>query len=225
MQTETENRPSDKNRVSVGIPYVQGLSERVKKTLKPYGITTYFKPCNKLRQKLVNIKDKQPKEKRSHIVYGIKCEDPGCQETYIGETQQSLKARMNQHRKPSTAGENYSSAVFAHLDITGHSFKTENVVILDREGDWFRRGVKEAIWERVENPTLNKKGACAFNYLMFGTLLSEQFLVVSHLGIPQGRGKVTCLHVNNNLHVQSFSLKKSSGSGRNVTNCNVSSSI
>ena len=58
---------------------------------------------------------------------------------------------MNQHRKPSTAGDSYNSAVFAHLDITGHSFKTENVVILDREEEWFRGGVKEAIWERVEN--------------------------------------------------------------------------
>ena len=96
------------------------------------------------------------------IVYGIKCEDPGCQETYVGETQQSLKARMSQHRKPSTAGENSNSAVFTHLDITGHTFKTENVVVLDREEDWFRRGVKEAVWERVENPTLNKRGGLRF---------------------------------------------------------------
>ena len=84
-QTGTDNRSNNKAKVSVGIPYVQGLSERVKKTLKPYGVTTYFKPYNKLRQKLVNVKDKQPKEKRSHIVYGIKCEDPGCQESYIDE--------------------------------------------------------------------------------------------------------------------------------------------
>ena len=131
-------------------------------------------------------------------MYGIKCEDPGCQETYAGETKQPLKARMSQHRKPSTAGGHYSSAVFAHLDITGHSFKSENVVILGREEDWFRRGIKEAIWKSVENPTLNKRGAIAFSYLIFGTLLSEQFLVVSQLGIPQGRGKVTCMHVNSN---------------------------
>ncbi len=136
------------------------------------------------------------------IVYGIKCEDPGCQETYVGETQQSLKARMSQHRKPSTAGENSNSAVFTHLDITGHTFKTENVVVLDREEDWFRRGVKEAVWERVENPTLNKRGACVFSFLMHGTLQSKQFLVVSRLGIPQGGGKLTCNHVNSNLHVQ-----------------------
>ncbi len=61
---------------------------------------------------------------------------------------------MSQHRKPSTAGENSNSAVFTHLNFTGQSFTTVNVVILDREEDWFKRGVKEAIWERVENPTL-----------------------------------------------------------------------
>ncbi len=69
---------------------------------------------------------------------------------------------MNQHRRPSTAGDTYNSAVFTHLDITGHSFKTDNVVILSREEDWFLRGVKEAIWERRENPTLNKRGGLRF---------------------------------------------------------------
>ncbi len=66
--SNAENRSTNKAKASVGIPYVQGLSERIKKTLKPYGITTFFKPYNKLRQSLVHVKDKKPKEKCSHIV-------------------------------------------------------------------------------------------------------------------------------------------------------------
>ncbi len=161
-----------------------------KKILKPHGITTYFKPANKLRQKLVHVKDKQPKEKCSHVVYGIKCDDPGCSETYIGETQQSLKARMNQHRKPSTAGDSYNSAVFAHLDITGHSFKTENVVILDREEEWFRRGIKEAIWERVENPTLNKRGGLRFQLSHAWNIAIKKIPCRLSPGHPSGRRQV-----------------------------------
>ena len=34
---------------------------------------------------------------------------------------------------------------------------------LDREDKWFDRGVKEAIWERVEETKLNKKGGLGFN--------------------------------------------------------------
>ena len=47
------------------------------------------------------------------------------------------------------------------LDSTGAK-------ILDTERDWRRKGIKEAIWERVEDPTLNRKR---------GSVLS-----VSHLG-------------------------------------------
>ena len=31
---------------------------------------------------------------------------------------------------------------------------SKGVKILDKEGDWRRRGIKEAIWERVEDPSL-----------------------------------------------------------------------
>ena len=47
------------------------------------------------------------------------------------------------------------------LDATGAK-------ILDRERDWRRKGIKEAIWKRVEDPTQNIKR---------GSVLS-----VSHLG-------------------------------------------
>ena len=141
----------------VTIPYVAGLSERLKNTYKTFGITTSYKPSNTLRSKLVNVKDKQPKEKRSNVVYGITCANAGCDNSYVGETKQSLKTRANQHRRPSS-NEAQNSAVFIHLKDSGHNFAFEDVRILDREDKWHERGVKEAIWERVEQPSLNKTG-------------------------------------------------------------------
>ena len=46
---------------------------------------------------------------------------------------------------------------------------SKGVKILDNERDWRRRGIKEALWERVEDPTLNRKGGAPV-------------LSVSHLG-------------------------------------------
>ena len=51
-----------------------------------------------------------------------------------------------------------TSAVYTHLKSAGHAFSLEDVVVLDREEQWYRWGVKEAIWERVDNPSPNKKG-------------------------------------------------------------------
>ena len=140
------------------IPYIAGVSEKIKKHLISFGIGAFFKPINTLRSKLVKIKDKTPWEKRSHLVYGIKCGGAGCHESYVGETQQALRKRMYQHTKPS-AKEEQNSAVYNHLKATGHAFDLkDNVTILDSEESWVRRGVKEAIWERVESPSLNRRG-------------------------------------------------------------------
>ena len=79
----------------------------------------------------------------------------------MGETKQSLQARLRQHRRPS-AGDAYDSAVYTHLHNTGHTFNNKEVVILDREEGWFERGVREALWERVEKPSLNRTGGLRF---------------------------------------------------------------
>ncbi|XP_072041441.1 uncharacterized protein [Amphiura filiformis] len=120
------------NNARVTIPYIAGLSERVKKHLKAFGISSSFKPNNTLRGKLVQVKDKQSKEKRSNLVYGLVCGDADCSAAYVGETKQALKARLNQHRRPSS-NEAQNSAVYLHLKDTGHNIDTEDAVILDKE--------------------------------------------------------------------------------------------
>ena len=50
------------------------------------------------------------------------------------------------------------SAVYNHCKASNHSYKPEEVVILDRGDRWFERGIQEAIWEWVEQPALNNKG-------------------------------------------------------------------
>ena len=53
--------------------------------------------------------------------------------------------------------------VYLHCKETRHSFNNTDVVILDWEEDWVRRGIKEAIWERVEQPSLNRKEGFRFS--------------------------------------------------------------
>ena len=159
-QSNTDDNTSVRAR-QVTIPYIAGVSERLKNSYKSFGISTAFKPINTLRGKLVQVKDKPPKEKLCNLVYGLTCVAPDCGESCVGETKQSLKARLNQHRRPST-NEAQNSAVYNHCKASNHSFKPEEVVILDKEDRWFERGVREAIWERVEQPALNKRGGLRF---------------------------------------------------------------
>ena len=91
-----------------------------------------------------------------NLVYDLTCVTRDCGESYVGKTKQSLKARLNQHYRPSTK-KAQNSAIYNHCKASNHSFKPEEVVILDKKDKWFERGVQEAIWEWVEQPALNKK--------------------------------------------------------------------
>jgi hypothetical protein len=64
---------------------------------------------------------------------------------------------MSQHRRASSSGIN-DSAVYTHLNFTKHSFEDKDVLVLDKEHKWFERGVKEAIYVRREEPSLNRGG-------------------------------------------------------------------
>ena len=56
---------------------------------------------------------------------------------------------MTQHRRANSSGP--VSAVYLHQKEKAHYFEDSNVKIMDREDGWFERGVKEAIYVKVEN--------------------------------------------------------------------------
>ena len=85
-------------------------------------------------------------------VYKVKCED--CEATYVGETERSLKSRFNEHLRPSSTTSEVSKHI--HLEQPEHSVELENTEILTTESRWFERGVKEAIYIRALNPSLNR---------------------------------------------------------------------
>ncbi|KAL9952791.1 hypothetical protein ACROYT_G040098 [Oculina patagonica] len=77
--------------ISVGLPYVSGLSEHLSRVIRAQHIRTYHKPYNTLRSILVHPKDRTSTEKKTGVVYDITCND--CGEHYIGETARILWRR------------------------------------------------------------------------------------------------------------------------------------
>src|SRR5690606_23161339 len=61
----------DPNRSIVVLPYVQGLSEELKRILTGYNFTVFFKPLPALRGQLCRVKDPTPELNRSGVVYKI----------------------------------------------------------------------------------------------------------------------------------------------------------
>ena len=71
-QGTTGAQPSTKEAKTKGhivIPYTQGLGEIIKKICGRYGIGTYFKGSNTIRNLLVFPKDKDPMVNQSGAIY------------------------------------------------------------------------------------------------------------------------------------------------------------
>jgi hypothetical protein len=66
------------------LPYIKGLTEPLKRLLKPYDIRVTTKLLRTLEQMFPSIKDRPLPEDQTNVVYLINCTD--CSWSYIGET-------------------------------------------------------------------------------------------------------------------------------------------
>ena len=119
-----------KNKGHSVIPYTQGLCESIKKICGRYG------------------RDKDPMVNQSSAIYRYQCGDLACDVEYIGETSRTFGERYKEHLKA-------PSAIHQHSRQTGHPTSHNNFQIIGREGHNLARNIKESIYIRVNNPTLN----------------------------------------------------------------------
>ena len=131
------------------LPYVKGLSESIKNVGKKHGIQIYFKGGNTIKSLLVTPKDKDHITKKSGIIYRFKCNRVDCEDEYIGESSRTFGERYKEHLKA-------PSPIYDHRTTTGHETSIENFSIVGREDQNLIRTIKEAIYVRVNNPSLKK---------------------------------------------------------------------
>ena len=137
-----------KNKGHIVIPYTQGFSKSIKKICGRYGIQTHFKGGSTIKNLLVSPKDKDPMVNQSGAIYWYQCGDLGCDDEYIGETSRTFGKRYKDHLKD-------PSPIHQHSNQTGHPTSHNNFQIIGREGNNLARNIKESIFIRINNPTLN----------------------------------------------------------------------
>ena len=101
-----------------------------------------------MKNLLMFPKDRKAKTKQSNIIYLFKGCRTECDE-YIRESARTLEERYREHLKA-------QSPIFEHENITGHKTTLENFKIIAREDQNMASAIKEAIYIRVNNPTLNR---------------------------------------------------------------------
>ena len=147
-----KNRTTQQNNTPkpyITVPYYRGLSESVKKKCSNYGVQVYLKGGTTIKNLLMAPKDKYPMMTKSGVIYSYKCGRVECDEEYIGESSRTFGERFKEHQKA-------PSPIFDHFNTTGHNISVENFNIVGREDQNLKRAIKEAIYIRVNNPSLNR---------------------------------------------------------------------
>ena len=153
----------------VVLPYVQGDTEKIARTLKQYDIAAAMKPHTTLRSLLVHPKDKRDPENTTDAIYEIPCMN--CNLCYIGETGRKFNTRLEEHKSEvnkvsgtvtTRAGRKESlttthkSAITDHVVDKNHVIGWREAKIIGTEQDRYKRWIKEAM-------AIRKKGGTTMN--------------------------------------------------------------
>ena len=178
MQAVTPQKEPPKDKPSVGhivIPCTQGLGESIKKIRSKYGIKTHFKGNRTLKQLLVKPKDQDHMDKKSGAIYMYQCGELICDDDYIGEISRTLGERYRVHLKE-------PSPIHVHSTQTGHHTTPDNFNIIGKEDHGLARIIKESVYIRVNNPTLNRNiGKYNLNHIWDKVLLNTPTLKLTLL--------------------------------------------
>ena len=150
-----------------------------------YGIQIHFQGGNTIRNLIVSSKDKDPMVSKSEAIYWFQCGDLSCDDEYIGETSKTFGERYKEHLK-------HPSSIYQHSNHTGHPTNYNNFKIIGKEGHSLARNIKNSIFIRVKNPTLNR------NIVKFNLphIWDRVLLKIPHLNLNSHAHAVA--HVNSN---------------------------
>ena len=109
----------------------------------------HFKGGTTIKNLLMAPKDQDPIKNRSGVIYRFKCNRVECDDEYIGESSRTFGERFREHLKA-------PFPVIDHFNTTGHQVSLENFSIVGREEQNLMRAIKEALYIRVNNPSLNR---------------------------------------------------------------------
>ena len=138
------------------IPYIDGLSQEVRRIARTAGVRCAFYLPIKLCS-LYQAKDALPLEATTHAVYSVTCKT--CSAEYIGETQRALRVRRNEHRDAVRLGHCSKSAVAEHVhdhDVP-HEVDWNSLKVLDKSKKLCRTQSSRGI-PYLAAPTADEQG-------------------------------------------------------------------
>ena len=136
------------------IPYIQGVSERIRRILNNVNVKVAMKPVKTIGNFLPSPKDPVEYHEKSHLIYRIPCAD--CSYVYVGQTKRDLKSRIAEHKRAIKFQRPEKSALCEHLMEFDHTINWNGSTILKYENHYHRRLTAESWFIHAHPNVINR---------------------------------------------------------------------
>ncbi|KAJ8937075.1 hypothetical protein NQ318_009845 [Aromia moschata] len=136
------------------LPYVSGVTDKLKKTLSKKNIGVRFRTVKKIQQVLPSKKDPVPRL-LTKGVYELKYI---CGKSYIGQTGRSIQCRIKEHQRHTRLGNIDKSAIAEYVHTNeNHKIDYENIRVLDKTTRFYPRIIRESLEIMKNNNNFNRE--------------------------------------------------------------------
>ena len=139
------------NRKFIRMPYHCALAPRLKRIFKDTDSCLAFYNVRSSKRFYSKVKDKVPPLKKANVVYEVTC---SCNKSYIGQTKQYLKTRLEQHKGDIRKFQG-KTGLSQHVIEAGHTVDWGSVRVLKDEPCLVRRSFYEMAHITKNNNSLN----------------------------------------------------------------------
>ena len=126
----------------VSLPWIPGLSYKIKKVFKKVGINTIFKSSSNLKTILCSRNKSKLHKLEKPGVYHTKC---NCGGNYVGETGCLCSTRQEQHKKAIFKYNWKDSALAEHKKTCQDDIDWNKTDVLSVQPNWYKRKIREAL--------------------------------------------------------------------------------
>ena len=137
------------------MPYIKGVSDKIKRVLNGVGVKVALKPLLTIGKFLPSLKDPLVAEEKSCLVYEVPCKD--CSFIYIVQTKRDLKSRVSEHQRAIKFQRPEKSALCEHSISLN-----QKVEILKTETDYSKRLFAESWFINEKPEVMNRNEGHAF---------------------------------------------------------------
>ena len=134
--------PEPDNKITTSLPWIPGVSTKLKRAFKKENIKVAFKSGKNLQDILCKKNKSTLPPLSSPGVYKVSC---SCGKAYVGETGACIKTRIKQHQKATFEDKVNDSAIAEHHHDCRKEILWEETKQLSSESNYFKRKIREAL--------------------------------------------------------------------------------